>query len=145
MNIEFITVAIIMLLMCYKRILFVSSFNTSACQQHGASPVEKVLLDHETNLTSGYTFIMTTNERFLGTFLPLSKHCCPLFSFTPCFLSFTLILFTQKISIDAWASVGQEILWIWLWWVHHISLKIDSNVQLIAFYYFRWFKFRLDQ
>ena len=71
MNIEFITVAIIMLLMCYKRILFVSSFNTSACQQHGASPVEKVLLDHETNLTSGYTFIMTTNERFLGTFLPL--------------------------------------------------------------------------
>ena len=62
MKLEFAT-AIIMLLMCYKRTLFVSSFNTSACQQHGASYVEKMLIDHESNLTSGYKIVMSTNER----------------------------------------------------------------------------------
>ena len=68
MKLEFIAAAIIMLVMLNnKRIFFVSSFNSSACQQHGASHVEKVLIDHETNLTTGYTFIMTTNERLLGT------------------------------------------------------------------------------
>lgn len=40
-------------------------FNTTVCREHGSSPIKETLKVHATNLTSGYTIVMSTDERLV--------------------------------------------------------------------------------
>ncbi len=40
-------------------------FNKTICREHGSSPIKETLKVHATNLTSGYTIVMSTDERLV--------------------------------------------------------------------------------
>jgi hypothetical protein len=63
---KFLVASLSLLILGTDRIL-ISSFNASNCERYGASPVEKILKDQATFLTSGFNVIMSNNERLLRT------------------------------------------------------------------------------